>query len=188
MKEIKTLKGYEHVKEGYYIDKDGKVYSFRNKLGGLNDSPKERKQSIKTGGYKNVGLVVEGNKVKWFRVHRLVASAFCENKGDKPYVNHIDNTRTNNHFSNLEWVTPKENNLHSMSKKTYCYLFDGSLEKIYEYMGAAVADGYNRGHVGSCASGNIRQHKQRVFSYTPLTVEDVVQRLSKPYYQNGTRK
>lgn len=182
MKEISQLKGYEHVKDGYYITKEGKVFSARNKLGKITENIKERKQAVKTGGYFNVGLVTKDDSVKWFRVHRIVATAFCENNDNKPVVNHIDENKQNNNYENLEWVTNSENNIHSLGRKTYCYLFDGTLEKTYSFMGDCVNDGYNRGHVGSCALGKIRQHKNRIFSYEPLTKEQVVQRLSKTYY------
>lgn len=46
-------------------------------------------------------------------LHRLVAMAFIPNPNNKPCVNHIDANRKNNAASNLEWVTVKENTIHS---------------------------------------------------------------------------
>jgi hypothetical protein len=46
-------------------------------------------------------------------VHRMVATCFCENPLDKPFVNHIDGNKLNNNASNLEWVTHSENMRHA---------------------------------------------------------------------------
>ena len=107
MKQINKIEGYENIKDGYFITKEGEVLSYCNLHGGLKEEPKVLKQYEKTGGYLNVALVNKDNKVKYVRVHRLVALAYIENPHNKEYVNHIDENRKNNNIKNLEWVTPK---------------------------------------------------------------------------------
>lgn len=63
-------------------------------------------------GYDTVQLVIQGKK-QTFRVHRLVARCFIPNPYSKPYVNHKDGNKCNNHISNLEWCTAKENDIHA---------------------------------------------------------------------------
>lgn len=46
---------------------------------------------------------------KDYRINRLVAQAFLPNPENKPFVHHKDHNKLNNHYSNLEWATPKEN-------------------------------------------------------------------------------
>lgn len=65
----------------------------------------------KTGSYLGVGLFLDNYSERHY-LHRLVAKAFIENPEHKPCVNHIDFNRSNNHVSNLEWVTYRENTEH----------------------------------------------------------------------------
>lgn len=72
-------------------------------------------------GYIDVLIRVSdyNNKKEWFKnykVHRLVASLFCPKPGNKDWydVNHKDGDKTNNYYTNLEWVTPRENALHAI--------------------------------------------------------------------------
>ncbi len=62
--------------------------------------------------YLQVGLN-KRNVHKTKLIHRLVASAFVDNPENKPEVNHKDGNKHNNHASNLEWMTSKENHIHS---------------------------------------------------------------------------
>ena len=105
MKYIKDIKGYE----GYYkITKDGDVFSIR--------SNRFLKLNYKKNGYVYIELNVDG-VAKTHRVHRLVAEVFIPNPENKPFVNHKDGVKSNNHIENLEWVTGTENNLHAIRNK-----------------------------------------------------------------------
>lgn len=64
-------------------------------------------------GYKRVTLYRGDGTTLQAGVHRLVASAFIPNPGNKPQVNHIDGNKSNNRVDNLEWVTESENALHA---------------------------------------------------------------------------
>ena len=63
-------------------------------------------------GYLRVGLSIGKGKTKHEKIHRLVARTYIPNPENKPQVNHINEIRTDNNVSNLEWVTAKENNNH----------------------------------------------------------------------------
>ena len=75
---------------------------------------KDKKIGDNGNGYKLVKAAKLGHRSdKKFYVHRLVAQKFLqEPKDGKTQVNHIDGDKSNNHWSNLEWVTPKENIRH----------------------------------------------------------------------------
>lgn len=68
-------------------------------------------------GYRSVKLTFENSKQQRFYVHRLVAEHFIPNDDKtKTFVNHKDGDKLNNDVSNLEWVSPRENNLHYYQK------------------------------------------------------------------------
>jgi hypothetical protein len=69
---------------------------------------REMTYTINNRGYKTVGI----NKTTYM-VHRLVATHFCSNPYNKPYVNHLDGNKLNNFATNLEWCTTQENVQHS---------------------------------------------------------------------------
>jgi hypothetical protein len=104
-KEIwKDIQGYEGL---YQISNLGRIYSFYYK--------KIISCSI-SRGYIRVCLYSNGAKNR-FLVHRIVALHFIYNHEKKPFINHINGIKTDNNFTNLEWVTTKENNLHAFKNK-----------------------------------------------------------------------
>ncbi len=59
-------------------------------------------------GYLGYRLNYEGKTYRTFS-HRLVATAFIPNPNNLPQVNHMDENKLNNHYSNLEWCDNKYN-------------------------------------------------------------------------------
>lgn len=101
--------------EGHYIVSDrGNVRAIdRFDRTGRLKRAMPRAITIGTTGYYCVGLYVDC-KMKFARVHRLVAEAFIgKPTGARTTVNHIDGNKLNNNVSNLEWATIGENNLHA---------------------------------------------------------------------------
>lgn len=99
----------ELISEVYRVNSDGTIFSLhRNK----NLIPRKN-----TNGYLAVHLYFRNGKRKSIDVHRLVAMFHCENSDplNKIQVNHIDGNKLNNDVSNLEWVTPSENQRHMVA-------------------------------------------------------------------------
>ena len=74
------------------------------------------------GGYLVCGLT-KGKTTAQFRVHRLVAEAFCARESiEQTEVHHIDGDRENAKATNLLWVTPLQHQmLHNEKPRTYKY-------------------------------------------------------------------
>ena len=66
--------------------------------------------------YFYVNLRKDG-KTKAFRIHRIVASTFIENKNNYTQINHKNKIKSDNNFTNLEWCTILYNN-QSINKTT----------------------------------------------------------------------
>lgn len=105
-KEIwKEIKGYENL---YLISSFGNVKTL--KTNNVSNGWKHNKL-----GYRKFRLYKDG-KYKDEFIHRLVAINFLDNYLNKRCVNHIDNNPSNNNLNNLEFVTQKENMIHSSNQ------------------------------------------------------------------------
>lgn len=65
-------------------------------------------------GYARVQCYNGESRAKLF-IHRLVAELFVSGKQEGFVVNHKDGDKTNNIFTNLEWVTRSYNNSHALT-------------------------------------------------------------------------
>ena len=134
-------------------------------------------------GYLVTDLYKDGQRFT-HRVHRLVAQEFIPNPDNKPCINHIDGNKHNNNFSNLEWVTKKENCRHAWvnglakpSKsmlgrknpnagrkgKPFRIVETGEVfETLHEC--EKVINGNNR-HINDCLKGRQKTHRGYHFEY-----------------------
>lgn len=105
MEVFQDIKGYE----GYYqISNFGRVYS-TPKDGKPAKFLKLQKVPSTTTVYLRVSLSKDG-KVRRFSVHRLVALHFLPApSAAQIMINHLDCNGSNNHYTNLQWCTQKEN-------------------------------------------------------------------------------
>lgn len=112
------IEGCEH----YTVDTEGNVINTK--------TSRVLKTDLMRVGYKRVTLWSTAQKAIRITVHRLVALHYIDNPEGKPMVNHKDGNKLNNHNSNLEWVTCKENTVHA---------FDTGLRKATNSLPEEVA-------------------------------------------------
>ena len=84
---------------------------FISNLGKIKRNNKILKLNKNARGYLYCNISTNG-KVTKVKIHRLVAITFVDNLNNKDTVNHIDGNKLNNHYTNLEWLTRKENIQH----------------------------------------------------------------------------
>ena len=174
-KEIwKDVKGYEGI---YRVSEYGEVWSIKNKI--------YLRTTTGTTDYKRVTLSKNGG-YKHCNVHRLVAKHFVDNPNSKECVNHLDENKLNNHYSNLQWTTHEENNNYGnrnqkiinsrKSSQKWADFQRRRVEKlskpiigvncingeIVEFQSANQAgrNGFHQGSIWQCLNGKQKTHKK----------------------------
>ena len=120
-----TTEKWESIKyfEKYEISNLGNVRSWVNNASKLTKVPKILKPSVGKNGYLFVTLYPNSKyRPKRISIHRLVALHFITNPNNYDIVNHIDENKSNNIVTNLEWCTSKYNleysSIHARGIKT----------------------------------------------------------------------
>jgi hypothetical protein len=115
---IKEIPGYNGQ---YVVYSDGRIWSNpQTTSDGRYLKGRFLKQHIQNSGYYMVQLYRNGNSTNYL-VSRLVAEAFCNKPEGCEVVNHIDNNRLNNDYTNLEWTTTSGNINHGVKQGRYYY-------------------------------------------------------------------
>ena len=143
-----VFKRYDNM---YFVSADGKVYSsYSNKV---------LKNAIDISGYKMVDI-----HGKHMRIHRLVYLTWIGEIPKDCQINHKDDNKHNNHYTNLYAGTQKENmmdksdNGHSIGNTYYLTVLDKKENKVITFCPAYEFIGYSH---HSCKSGSLSKMFKR---------------------------
>lgn len=131
MKVWKPISEKIDVRDKIEISEDGGI---RRIVDGV---PIEYSTGVNSRGYLHIGLYNTEGVRKFHTVHRLVALTYWPNQTNE-CINHIDGNRLNNHYTNLEWTTRKQNSRHASEIVGYVrgtkLSDDQVVELLYDYL------------------------------------------------------
>ena len=146
--EHKPVVGFEDT---HSVTECGKIYSHSRLIRAVSKSGLEYKRLVKgrwlkqfknEDGYLVSNVCTEGVRIQK-QVHRVVAEAWIPNPNNRPQVNHLDKTRDNPHYTNLEWSTVQENVEYSSAKYYEIDLPSGETIEIFNLSKFCRDEGMN---------------------------------------------
>ena len=174
----KPIAGYENL---YEISNLGMVKSLKrdvmigNTCNVRHLPERLLKLATNSVGYLQVCLCKDG-KLKWHRVHRLVAQAFLPNPDNLPEVNHKDEDKMNNRVDNLEWCdryyntsygTLKQRTSMNPPKPVLQLNLDGDLIKEWRSINEVAKQcGYCTTSISNCCVGGYTRKGKWYNSHT----------------------
>ncbi len=153
----------------YAVREDSVILSYVNP-----ENIKIMKQSYTDKRYKKI-LIRYYGKDFTKRVHRLVAEAFIDNPEPELYVevDHKDEVRDNNHYTNLRWCTGTMNK-HYAYKNKHGEDWEPQQKRTREEIEQRKLD--------------IAKRKQEKINNMPYgSVQEMINQTAKPVLVNGTR-
>ncbi len=165
--EFKDIENYEGL---YKISNFGRVYSVKS--GKFLKPQKHKDNYLLVNLYKN-------EKMKTYKIHRLVAQAFIPNPLNLPQINHKDENKANNNVSNLEWCNSKyninygtrtEKVTEKLSKPVLQFTKDGELVAEYpSTQEAARQTGIVQNNISSCCLGSRKSAGNYVWKFKDVS-------------------
>lgn len=169
-KEWRTIRGFSL----YEVSNYGEVRKVKDK--------KIISQREDRDGYKHVGIYNDYGVRKDLRVHRLVAIEFIDNPYNKPVVNHLNENVRDNHVSNLQWATYKENsnhgtlkerqkkarkdNINTINYRVVRISMDGNIIGIYDSVNHAHKEtGVRSDRIAGCCRGKYKTAGYSMWQY-----------------------
>lgn len=125
------------------------------------------------GGYAFVTLSVN-KKRKSKTIHRLVALAFVDNPNGYVEVNHLDEDKTNNRYTNLEWCTRLHNLTHGTARQRAAksksipviqYLDGIEIARFDSIKKAGQMTGCDAGHICQCCRNNSKYSHVKGYTF-----------------------
>lgn len=176
-KRIKEIPGYEKVKDYYWVEDNGQIWSDSSQkylsLGKrynntkLRDDWKAGKLDKEPYYIMFVGLHVENSFYPiTYPVHRIVANAFIPNPNHLSEVNHIDKNTSNNNYTNLEWISKTENIKLGLSKSVWqCDKNTHQRIKKYNSFADLERAGFNRPNIIAVCKGRRKSAQNYFWEY-----------------------
>lgn len=156
----KDIQGYEGL---YQVSNLGRVRSLN-----YGRTRQTRVLALKSAGYGyyGVNLYNENHISTTHYIHRLVAQAFIPNSNNLPQVNHLDEDKSNNAASNLEWCNSQENMSYGTrgrravehTIKPIAQIKNGKVVHIWKSGAEAGRSGFIPTHITQCCKGKKKSH------------------------------
>ena len=134
----------------YSVTRCGRVWS--------HTSNKYLKAATCPEGYKRVALSKGDGKFTSPLVHRLVALQYIPNVDNLETINHIDEDKSNNDVSNLEWMTRNDNNVYSKAR-TFTFMYKGAPVVFHNLNAFCREHGLSPGNLHNVYTGKAKSHK-----------------------------